>query len=234
MTREQSLLQWARTTDFPVPIRWGEIEAAVLARPVPQDELANLPQPPRVPWVVVGPLVVLVHASAILGLAMVLAGTNASDPATAAAWFGAAPIPFVIAFALVLRPIFTSADTRRRGRWDLLAVGVTGAASLAAYLVLLAIPEELGWLPWLVLATAVASVISFVVLLVRRRSGRQLPRARHLTPSERWYQAARAQVLEVLLSRGLIDRREVDVTGMVEMPLGSWRELDMPGDPRAR
>lgn len=227
MEPEQSLRRWAQTTELPDPIRWGEVEAAVLARPVPPEEIENLPTPPRLPRAVLLPLAVLFYAAPLVGLAMVLVGVGRGDD-TGLQLIRFAPIPFLAGAVAAGTAVAASADSGRRRAWDVPAAGATAILAGAGLLVLLTTPGSFGLVPWTLLAVVLASLVALSILVLRRRPRLRLPRVREdaLTPTDRWYLGARAEVLDVLIERDAVQRDDLDVPGMREMPLGTWAQLD--------
>lgn len=226
------LQRWLASADFDRPIQWGAIEAEVLARPTPTEaELAEQPELPGVRWAVAIPLAVILCSTPLVTLVAAVFAVRATDGATATGWLRVTQIASLGACVVALTPVLIWWETRKRGRWELVATLGAGLAALAAFLVLqreAVVP--LGWTPWMVGGVATIGLVAGAILLVASKPGRRLPRARNkdLTPVQRWQRGARAAAIEELLKRGVVDRQEIDVTGMVEMPLGTWHELDSP------
>lgn len=234
LSADESASRWARTADFATPIRWGDVERAALAQPLPSDdELArSLAELPRIRWKRVVPIAVLMYASPLIALAASVAAVNASSRGAADGWLFAANVALIATFCVGIAPMMIWLDTRQRGRWDLLQTAGSAAAAVIAFIVLRSgdAPVDEGLAPWFALLAAVGGGTAFLVLLTRSRPYRRLPRMRisDLTPQQRWQMAVRAVALEAIIKRGLVKREDVDIPGMVEMPLGSWDELDPP------
>lgn len=239
--QDQALEQWAKRTDFPQPIRWGELEAAILARPQPDFDpepevevdvgrgamvAARILRP--VMWLVIA----LLFSSSLIGLALILAGVNAQDAETAQQWVIAAFVPFLAAVPIPVAMAFIWSEIRRRIPWMMVLTGGTGVVALIAYLVLRTAPElmDVGWTAWLSLAAAGGGLLVFGLMLFASKPGKGLPRQsrKKMTREEKQYSAMRAKVLEIVIKRGLVDEDEIDVPELVEARLGSWHLLDLP------
>lgn len=238
---EQSVEQWARTAEFPRPPLWGQVESAILVRPVPGDLDEGLSSPglgAKVLGVVATPVVAvllgLLLGSSLIGLVLIYLGTTQDDPSSASGWIAGASIAYVAALTVPLSVLGIWRESRRRSPLDLVITGGTALVALTAFMVAGQVPGVAGaatWIGVLTLSTAAAGTGVFLVLLTRSRPGRRPRREsrRGLTPEQLWYKGARAQVLEIMLRRGIVDENEIDMVSMVEMPLGSWHELDQSG-----
>lgn len=238
---DQSLEQWAKRTDFPQPIRWGEVEAAILAMPKPDFD----PEPQvgvdagrgamaaaRIVRPVMWLLIALLFGSPLIGLAFILIAANAEGVDTAQEWMVAAFIPFIAAVVIPVAMGFMWSEIRRRIPWTMVLTGGTGVVSLIAYLVLRTAPEimDVGWTTWLILAAAGGGLLVFGLMVFASKPGMGLPRQskKKMTREEKQYSAMRAKVLEILIKRRLVDEDEIDVPELVEARLGSWHLLDLP------
>lgn len=208
-------------------VSWGAVEAQVLAMPVtPEDahEAATVRHPMNasVVGIVMFALLALPPFT-VLGLAVWPAWPAEAPPSWFATIVGGL---FVLSGASMLSPTLMSTHGRRpRGylRITVLTVTVTAAAAI----LVLVNATSPAWLSWLAVATVLAGVVSLVLLARMRRSHRE-PRVdpTSLSPEDQWHPNARASVLDQLLRLGKISERDVDRYSMVEMPLGSWAELD--------
>ena len=224
----QSVEQWARESDFPQPIRWGEIEAAILSRSVAGDPPVG-PGPSVAPAYVLG---VLVFGAPLFGLALVLAMLNDLVEPSGGSMV-AAELLFVAAAAVPPVSVNIWNHSGRLRSWPtLLQSGGTGLAALATVFLAGTAPlaSEGGRLQWIAVAAALSGFGVCLYLLVaskgwRRRTPRRLrPRA----PEELVHNRGRAQVLATFVDRGLVSERDICIPDMLDMPLGSWRELDPP------
>ena len=239
--QDQSLEQWAKRTDFPQPMRWGELEAAILARPNPDFDpepqvgadagrgrvaAARILRP--VMWLVIA----LLFGSSLIGLSFILVAVNAEGADAAQQWVIAAFFPFLAAAPIPVVMAFMWSEIRRRIPWVMVLTGGTGLISLIAYLVLRTAPElmDVGWTTWLILAAAGGGLLVFGLMAFASKPGKGLPRQskKEMTREEKQYSAMRAQVLEILIKRRLVDEDEIDVPELVEARLGSWHLLDLP------
>lgn len=235
MESHQSLEQWAKTTEFSQPVLWGQVEAAILARPLPPDTEPEVPglgtgvlgKIGMIPVVILG---VALYGSSIAGLVLVLLAVAGSDATTAATLIGIANITFVAALAVPLTALAAWGQARRPGPWDLPLAAGTAAVSLVALVVLLinSASVDVRVAQWLSLADVVLGTAVSVVILVASKPGRRYPSVRRqkLTPEQERYRGMRTQVMEIIVKRGLVDEKDVDMVGMTQMPLGSWRDLD--------
>jgi hypothetical protein len=234
MEQEQSFMRWARTVEFPRPLRWGDVEAAVLSRPLPEEDdpcdyrgFRVLNAILHVPVVL---LAVLTFGASLIGLGIVVAGRSELID-TEGLWGVMAQFAFLTATVIPVARLFIWLDTGRRRSWThLLVTGATGAFSFAAYLLLGGMSDAFGsGLPILTLAaTATGSGVCVVIAVASRGWHRYTPRKDRpdRTPEGRSYNGARAVVLRGLIKRGVVDENDIDVPDMLDMPLGSWHELD--------
>lgn len=234
---DQSLQQWARTADFADPPRWGEIEAVILGEPVTKEDMDLIPPRagarPRIvgalAYFVVGAPAAAMYASSLIGLGLVLWRTGAD--AAPDGWVHGLRLAFLAACGVSGATFGIWWDTRRRGVLGPVATMATGLVSLWAFVVMLSHPDTLGDTPARLLAglAAVLGIVTCAVVLVASKPGvprRGLRRRTPVSPEEQIRRGMRAQVLEVLVKRGVVSDREIDIPDMVEMPLGTWHELD--------
>lgn len=232
----EALKRWAKTSDFPDPVRWGEVEAVILADPPPardqmdpmlrkNDRVRSL-----VGYLIALPMVVVTFGSPLVVLGFVISRVvlDRSVPEDSW-WFVLLRIEFFAAIVISVFPILMWWTTRRRGRMDLLLSGGSSAASFASVGLLFTTPRAGGWsaFAFYALIAAVAGLVVFVFMLVKARPGIRRPwreRWREITPEEKWYRGSRAGVLEELAQRGLVSTS--DTTAMTGMPLRTWHELD--------
>lgn len=222
----EEVVRWARTADFTPPLQWGVIEAEVLSRPAPDVGDSRGPNPLLgVPLYVLG---AIVYAAPVLGLGVLSARTSGALPESTA---GGRFVDVAFLVALVI-PLLTfemwRSCGRRRRPIDLIVTAVSGVSSALGLVVLQSSEGDGGWLVVLVLAAALAGLVVFVLILVRSRGWRRRTprRLRPRTSEDRGYNNVRARVLEELVKRGVVDPKEIDGPAMLDMPIGSWRELD--------
>lgn len=222
------VVKWARTTEFPTPIPWGAIENEILSRPAPEGAPAPGPNPIfGLPLYALG---AVLYSVPVVGTAMLVARAIGAIP-DSAAWQRAAFGAFLVALFVALVTFETWRSSGRRRRWlDLVVTGVSGSSSICGLVLLQSGAADLagGGLYLVVLAAALAGVLVFLAVLVGSRGWRRHTpkRLRPHTPEERSYNNVRARVLEVLVKRGVVEERDVDIPAMLDMPIGSWGELD--------
>ncbi|GGR60134.1 hypothetical protein J2S40_004365 [Nocardioides luteus] len=222
------IVQWARTTEFATPLRWGDVEAEILRRPAPDGEPAAGPNPVMgLPLYAIG---VILYAVPLFGLGILVARVGGAISDTEA-WGRAAFAAFLVALFVALTTFETWRSGGRRRRWiDLVVTAIAGGSSLVGLLLLQTDVADLagGGLRILVLGAAVAGVLVFFAVLAGSKEWRRhTPRAlRPQSPEDRSYNNVRARVLEVLVKRGVVSDKDIDIPAMLDMPIGSWRELD--------
>jgi len=238
-TCEQDLADWARHTDFPQPIRWGEVEAAVLARPRPSFDPEPEFEVTRA-WLIIGTIlrpvvwlfVAVMFGSSLIGLGAIAAGVSAQDADVAQQWVAVAVVPFFVAVLVPVVMGFIWSEIRRRIGWMILVTGGSAVVSLSAYVVLRTAPEllNIGWTTWVIVAAAGTGFVVLALMLFASKPGHGLPRQskKEMTREEKQYSAMLAQVLEILIKRRLVDEDEIDVPELVEARLGSWHLMDLP------
>ena len=235
MSRSEPDVDWARTMEFSTPLRWGEVEAAILSRPAPSlGGQYTGPMTARralgvsgvVRFVVLG---VAIGAAPAIGLGLVVAHVHGALGDEVVRW---AFYCQVAAASLLLLAVLEWTEERRRGsRSSLALVAETAVTSTASYFVLRTSSDQetYGSLPRLALGTAVAGWILLLVVGFGSRRWVRYTRPRDRpdqTEQGAGYMGARVAVIEILIRRGLVDRGDVDITEMMEMPLGTWRDLD--------
>jgi hypothetical protein len=223
---------WARTMDFSRPFSWGEAEAAVLAReypPLPGSFVVRLVG--VVAWVLIGVLGVPTLGGAVVGFAAVAAAVAQDGQAAAESWLSPATVMYM--FGVISVGSFLSAwwQTRRRSPVLLIVSGASALAAAASWVALALSPVTAeGWLPLLIIATAVIGAVTFLLGVFSKPEGR----AKNRKPPRRGPRGdkrtratkARQRLLEVVLHRRLVDLDEADRIRVGEMPLGYWNELD--------
>ncbi|UFU07514.1 hypothetical protein [Ruania halotolerans] len=225
--------EWARAEDFPRPVRWGEIEAAILARKLPRlpEEAWWVSAIGAVGWIVVVLLALPTFGSPVVGLALAAVGSAAEGGSSAEPWFVGARFFFVLATGLGVSLFVDWWQSRRRGVLQLASSGLTAVASGAAFVVVQGEARVGLWLPLLMLSAAMVSVVVFVLGLSSTPEGRpkkRKPPRRGPRSAARRDRALRARegVLQILVGRGLVNADQDDQVRLREMPLGYWSELD--------
>ena len=233
---EQELARWARSVEFPQPLRWADVESAVLERPAPQIDVPETRRGgalgvagPAAPLIAL--LSALLFGGAVIGLGILIASRQGSVEGSDM-WVLVATLAFVAALAPPIATLYVWSDTGRRRRWShlLLTGGNAVVAGVASLVLQDAAPQfRESVLPMLVPGVAVLSLGAFLVIAFASREWRQQVVDREgttHTEEGRRYNVARALVLESLVKRGIVDAKDVDIPDMLDMPLGSWRELD--------
>lgn len=224
---EDQALTWARAADILHPVRWGDVEAVILSQHAPQVSSVSGPNPVfGLPLYLAG---ASLYGAPVIGLGIVVAMSKGLIEARE--WTS---VVFYIFLISTFIPLFTvtawARGGRRRGWWSLLQAGASATASLVAYLILRsdAVSLDSSWTTLLTLTAAAAGLGSLAVMSFGSRSWRRHTprRLRPRSPTDVAYNGLRAQVLEVLVKRGIVDEKDIDIPEMLNMPIGSWRELD--------
>lgn len=227
----EEVVRWARTTDFAPPLQWGVIEAQILSGPAPDVGSSRGPNPLMgVPLYAIG---VAVYAAPVLGLGVLLARAIRAIP-DSDAWGRFVIAAFLVALIIPLMTLeMWRSCGRRRRPMDLIVTAVSAVSAALGLIVLQrgGAEGDGGWLVVLVAGAALSGAGVFALILVgsrgwRRRTPRRL---RPQTREDQGYNNLRARVLEELVKRGVVDEKEIDVSSMLDMPIGSWRELDGRG-----
>ena len=236
MAGAQSTTEWARELPVSEPVRLGEIEAALLSRPLPASaaSTAGASALRGVTGLLVAVLGLLLVGAPVIGLLGVLAQASVDGPSVASGWLPVAGYAFIISIcvSLILVGVWVGVNDRRRRRWDLPMLGLTAVLAITSLLVLRTIAdvEGTGRLMILSAAAAVAALGGFLVLLFASKpddstaSAASSVEEQHPEPGEKQLLRARAEVLRVLLERRLIDADTAMQAS--KMPLRSWHRLD--------
>jgi hypothetical protein len=223
---------WARDLEFSQPFSWGEAEAAVLARdypPLPGSFVVRLFG--VVAWVLIAVLAVPTLGGAVVGFAAITAAVAQDGQAAADGWLSPATTLYVVGVISVGAMLSVWWETRRRSLMLLIVSGSSALAAAASWVVLALSPVSAGgWLPLLIIATAVIGTVTFLLGAFSKPEGRpknRKPPRRGPRGDKRARAAkARQRLLEVVVHRGLVDLDEADRIRVAEMPLGYWNELD--------
>ncbi|GAA4429354.1 hypothetical protein GCM10023169_31630 [Georgenia halophila] len=218
----QPLEDWARNARLSRPIRWGEVEAEVFARRPPRapDETTADRVIRAIGLVLTAIVAIPLIGASVVGLVLVLAG---ADPVLLR-------IVFVMAAGVPVAMLLAWWEDRDRGLVKLLVAGGSGLVSLVAYLVMRSAPGDQGDVAaalLMILAAVTGAAAAAVMLVASKPPERELRRPRTVNP---WigmrYYAARKKVMAILVERRLTDLDEDEQQRVLEMPLGSWHELD--------
>lgn len=232
--QDVSVLEWARTATFEQPLRWGPVEAGILAREPLKAE--NTPA-----WVhLVGVfgylwtafMIAATFGAPLLGLALLAMGD--SQPGLADGWFVAARIAFLLG---CLSGIFTVrlwwSMGRRRGSVGIAGGVVAVAAAAVSYWILIGTDQQhdVTGLGALILATGALGLLILGLMAFSRPEGRgksRKPPLRGPRNTAMWarYRDTRTAVLDILVARRLVKVDESDRKRLLEMPMGYWDELD--------
>lgn len=227
---------WARDMPFSRPFSWGEAEAAVLSRdypPLPGSFVIRLVG--VVAWVLIAVLAVPTLGGGVMGFAAIAAAVAQDGQAAAEAWISPATVLYGLGVLSVGSMLSMWWETRRRSPVLLIISGASALAAAASWVVLALSPISAeGWLPLLIIATAVIGAVTFLLGAFSKPEGRpknRKPPRRGPRGDKRARAAkARQRLLEVVVHRGLVDLDEADRIRVAEMPLGYWNELDGLGE----
>lgn len=233
---DQSVEQWAKSANFPQPIRLGEVEAGILARrPAASESLGkSYGLVLALIWPVLAVAFMLGPGLAVLGLLAVYLGTSQDAPIGDNTWLWVAHLIFVVGALTELSALIDTVRSRHREWFYLGTALLTVAATAVAFLLL----RSSAWdEPWgLTPAVVAMGMFAIAVIALSLRAApeapgpnahRKAPRRGPENDDEYWhYKRTRQQVLETLLGRGLLKVDDADRARLNEMPLGYWEELD--------
>ncbi len=233
---DESVEAWARSSHFSQPLRLGEIEAGILARPPAASESlgTSFAFLRALTWPVLTFAFFLGPGLALVGLLAVYLGTEQEPPVGENGWLRVAHLIFVVGAFTELSALVDAARSRHR-EWFHLATALLNVVATAAAIVVLRSSE---WdEPWgLTLAVVAMAIFAIGVLAVSVRAkprgpgpnaGRKPPKRGPERDGDHWhYIRTRKQVLGTLIERGLLKVDEADRQRLNEMPLGYWDELD--------
>ncbi len=233
---EDQLKRWARTTDFPQPLPWAELEAHLVALPTPSHQELEPIFPPAtrrrlLPLLIVAPLALVTVGSSLVALgfvvAHVVAGVSSSDVGQIA------QVAVLASIIITVVPVAMWVSTRRRGGLQLLSSAGTAGVSTVSF-VLLGLEDQVGVWSTIRVMTALAvagGLATTLFLLVLARPGPSRTWSERLarpTLEDLWLRGQRALVLEVLVKRGLVSRW--DVSDLMELPRDTWKQLETRPD----
>jgi len=227
----QSVAGWARTTDFDVPVRLGEIEAHVLAQPVDEAPVAR---PAGTAWVAAVVAALLLVGPGVVGLIALWTATQAA-PGEAGLGLEVSRAAYLVAaiMPLALLAMWGAVYGRHRTALEVPAAAVAAVSAVAGLIVAAVTATELPavLLVRMILA-AVSGLVCLVVLLVASKPGPPplfAAGAGDADPADRARLRDRTLVAHVLRERGLIDADTYQRA--LSLPLGRWHELDPPAQP---
>jgi hypothetical protein len=223
---------WARNMEFPRPFSWGEAERAVLARdypPLPGSFVIRLVG--VVAWILIAVLAVPTLGGAVVGFGAIAAAVAQDGQAAVDGWISSATFLYGLGLISVGSMLSVWWETRRRSPVPLIISGASALAAAASWAVLALSPISAeGWLPLLIIATAVIGAVTFLLGVFSKPEGRPKNRKppRRGPRGDKRARAikARQRLLEIAVHRGLVDLDEADWIRVAEMPLGYWNELD--------
>lgn len=222
---------WARTVEVTDPICWGDLEEKVLEFPVTDDDIREVENAPKGPTNMAFVLALLIGLPLFLasfaGLVLVIIALNAEDAGLRDELVTWARLPGVIALVLIISQGLVWLEARDRSVLSIVIVGPLTAVSLVTYLLV----RPLSGASWTSLISLIATVVGVVVLflvLLRSKPSAPGPKVKpEKCPLEQQVQMGRrAVLLEELKKRELITDKNTDISGLVEMPLGSWHRMD--------
>ena len=190
-------------------------------------------------WLTVGLLVLpamIFALPAVVGLCFVLAYVL-FDAEVPLEWEVVPQLVFGAAIITALFPIPECLSTRRRDGFLVMTVTVTVLASAASVLLLSTMePSTLSIWPLVQLMAILAAVGGLVTLAIMFMLGKPTRRARlrerfrTVPAEEQWVRGHRAVVLEQLRRRNVLN--DADSTALVQLPIGTWHELESLPDGR--
>ncbi|QPZ38697.1 hypothetical protein [Paramicrobacterium chengjingii] len=231
MEHQQGVRQWARTVDLPDPIRWGDLEYQILEFPVSEEEVTEAEEAPGGPGRLNVALAYLLWVpyllAPVIGLVLVIIALGIDYEPDRDDLIGVAQFFFVAGLILVAVQGMVWASTRDRSWMQIGTTVPVVVVSLVAYLLVRPLPGA-SWMALIALAAAVLGVVVLALLFFASKPTAPGPRVkwRTLSAEQKVQLGNRAMALEELKKRGLITDKGTDISGLVEMPVGSWHRMD--------
>ena len=225
-----SAREWAKTANIATPVKWGELEREIISlRLVPEEGVGK-------PNLLLGMVMILTSLmlsmyflSPALGAAFVAWATVVDSRGMQESLVTLAIFMFVISIVVTVTSIRTWWSTRSRSTASIVGGMVVIVSVAATFAVGLSYDGELpgSWLEVLALSAGVLGIAAVVLNLVSNpakesggpKSGRE----------QRRYDAAREEVVDVLVERGLVVLTPDQRRRMQRMRVGTWHKFDAQG-----
>jgi hypothetical protein len=199
--------EWARSADVATPIKWGDLEKQIISERLTPNGDDGGPN-----WLL-GVLMVPI---------MMMLGAFLLAPALAAG---------LVAWATVVSATWLSMWWQTRSR-SVIAI-VSGLVATVSVVVTFIVGKSYDgdlpgdWLEWSALVTGVLGLALTILQFVSKSEHRAgVPKSDR---AQRRYSAAREEVLDVLVERGVVDLTPDQRHRMRRMRVGTWHKFDAQG-----
>ncbi|MFE6645502.1 hypothetical protein ACFVJS_02985 [Nocardioides sp. NPDC057772] len=225
-----SAREWAKTANIETPMKWGDLEREIISlRLVPEEGVGKRNLLLGMIMTLTSLVLSIFFVSPAIGAFFVAWATMIESRGTQESLVTLAIFMFVVSIVVTVTSIRTWWNTRSRSMVSIVG-GVVAIVSVSAtFAVGLSYDGELpgSWLEVLALAAGVLAIAAVALNLVSKpsktgegpKSGRE----------QRRYDAAREEVVDVLVERGLVVLTPDQRRRMQRMRVGTWHKFDAQG-----
>lgn len=233
---DQPVEEWAKSHRFSEPLRLGEVEDGVLARP-PADGtgmpwwVAGIG---ALGWVAMGLFFLVGPGIGLIGLLAIWLAGQESPPGGADLWTNVAMFVFAMGSLSLAFYAVEVVRAKKRNVRDILFGGAPVVASVASSLLLRTMsPGSAPTFLWI--GVVALGVVGALILIASLASTPPKPKRSTRVPPRRGpadeaaydrYLRTRERVLDIVVTRGLLKVDEIEQGGINSLPLGYWEELD--------
>ncbi|WP_328527797.1 hypothetical protein OG984_19170 [Nocardioides sp. NBC_00368] len=225
-----SAREWAKTANIGTPVKWGDLEREIISlRLVPEEGVGR-------PNLLLGLVMILTSLvlsvfflSPALGAVFVAWATMVDSRGMQEGLVTLAIFMFVVSIVVTVTSIRTWWSTRSRSTVSILGGIVVIVSVVATFAVGLSYDGELPG-SWLEVLAAAAGFLGIATVLLNLASNRAKSSEGPKSGREqRRYDAAREEVVDVLVERGLVVLTPDQRRRMQRMRVGTWHKFDAQG-----
>lgn len=222
--------EWARSADVATPIKWGDLEKQIISeRLTPRG---NDGGPNWLLGALMVPMMLMLGAFLLapaLAAGLVAWATTTEDASTQDDLTLIATVLFVVSIVVSATWLSMWWQTRSRSVITIVSGLVTTVSVVVTFVVGKSYDGDLpgDWLEWSALVAGVLGLALTILQFVSKSEHRAgVPKSDR---AQRRYSAAREEVLDVLVERGLVDLTPDQRHRMRRMRVGTWHKFDAQG-----